>query len=127
MRKAGLPADSTTQVNEVSGRASICAIPEPLWESWCKSDYLGAMCLVISDVSGKVGCQTTCCVQIVPGDPLDRTVELRPLEPSPVNALARELMVKTRRWVPRMHSFMLMLAQLALVLLNCADVGVLLG
>ncbi|CAL5227943.1 g10990 [Coccomyxa viridis] len=35
--------------------------------------------------------------QIVPGDPLDRTVELRPLEPSPVNALARELMVKTRR------------------------------
>lgn len=36
-------------------------------------------------------------VQIVPGDPLDRTVELRPLEPSPVNALARELMVKTRR------------------------------
>ena len=33
----------------------------------------------------------------MPGDPLDRTVELRPLEPSPVNALARELMVKTRR------------------------------
>ena len=36
-------------------------------------------------------------VQIVPGDPLDRSVELRPLEPAPVNALARELMVKTRR------------------------------
>ncbi|KAK9906659.1 hypothetical protein WJX75_005709 [Coccomyxa subellipsoidea] len=35
--------------------------------------------------------------QIVPGDPLDRSVELRPLEPAPVNALARELMVKTRR------------------------------
>ena len=32
--------------------------------------------------------------------PLDRTVELRPLEPSPVNALARELMVKTRRYRP---------------------------
>lgn len=38
-----------------------------------------------------------CTAQIVPGDPLDRTVELRPLEPAPVNALARELMVKTRR------------------------------
>ena len=37
------------------------------------------------------------CMQIVPGDPLDRAVELRPLEPAPVNALARELMVKTRR------------------------------
>jgi hypothetical protein len=36
-------------------------------------------------------------LQIVPGDPLDRSVELRPLEPAPVNALARELMVKTRR------------------------------
>ncbi|CAG9465100.1 unnamed protein product [Pedinophyceae sp. YPF-701] len=34
---------------------------------------------------------------VVPGDPLDRTVVLRPLEPAPVNALARELMVKTRR------------------------------
>ena len=31
---------------------------------------------------------------------MDRTVELRPLEPSPVNALARELMVKTRRYGP---------------------------
>ncbi|KAK9842583.1 hypothetical protein WJX81_007484 [Elliptochloris bilobata] len=35
--------------------------------------------------------------QIVPGDPLDRAVELRPLEPAPINALARELMVKARR------------------------------
>ena len=39
----------------------------------------------------------TCCAQIVPGDPLDRAVELRPLEPAPINALARELMVKARR------------------------------
>mmetsp|Transcript_12773 Transcript_12773/g.25913 ORF Transcript_12773/g.25913 Transcript_12773/m.25913 type:complete len:141 (-) Transcript_12773:1016-1438(-) len=43
------------------------------------------------------------CVQIfdhwsvVPGDPLDKTVVLRPLEPAPNNALARECMVKTRR------------------------------
>ena len=35
--------------------------------------------------------------QIVPGDPLDKSVVLRPLEPAPVQALAREFMVKTRR------------------------------
>ena len=35
--------------------------------------------------------------QIVPGDPLDRTVVLRPLEPAPAKDLAREFMVKTRR------------------------------
>ena len=34
---------------------------------------------------------------VVPGDPLDKTIQLRPLEPSPVPHLARELMVKTRR------------------------------
>ncbi|KAJ1548336.1 hypothetical protein HK405_003625, partial [Cladochytrium tenue] len=35
--------------------------------------------------------------QVVPGDPLDRTVALRPLEPSPVQHLARDFMIKTRR------------------------------
>jgi 116 kDa U5 small nuclear ribonucleoprotein component len=35
--------------------------------------------------------------QIVPGDPLDRSIVLRPLEPAATNALAREFMVKTRR------------------------------
>ncbi len=34
---------------------------------------------------------------IVPGDPLDKTVELRPLEPAGRRELARECMVKTRR------------------------------
>uniref|UniRef100_A0A7R9TTD0 SNU114 homolog n=1 Tax=Micromonas pusilla TaxID=38833 RepID=A0A7R9TTD0_MICPS len=34
---------------------------------------------------------------VVPGDPLDRSISLRPLEPSPVQHLAREFMVKTRR------------------------------
>eukprot|EP00743_Colponemidia_sp_Colp-15_P002126 GILK01002308.1.p1 GENE.GILK01002308.1~~GILK01002308.1.p1 ORF type:complete len:1002 (+),score=162.07 GILK01002308.1:66-3008(+) len=34
---------------------------------------------------------------IVPGDPLDKNIVLRPLEPSPVGHLAREFMVKTRR------------------------------
>ena len=34
---------------------------------------------------------------IVPGDPLDRSIYLHPLEPSPPHHLARELLVKTRR------------------------------
>jgi len=34
---------------------------------------------------------------VVPGDPMDRSIQLRPLEPSPVQHLAREFMVKTRR------------------------------
>jgi U5 small nuclear ribonucleoprotein component len=34
---------------------------------------------------------------IVPGNPLDKSIVLRPLEPSPVPHLAREFMVKTRR------------------------------
>ncbi|CAM9107316.1 unnamed protein product [Heterosigma akashiwo] len=33
----------------------------------------------------------------VPGDPLDRSIVLHPLEPSPPPHLAREFMVKTRR------------------------------
>lgn len=35
--------------------------------------------------------------QIVPGDPLDKSIVIRPLEPQPVPYLAREFMVKTRR------------------------------
>ena len=35
--------------------------------------------------------------EIVPGDPLDKSILLRPLEPAPMDALAREFMVKTRR------------------------------
>jgi hypothetical protein len=32
--------------------------------------------------------------QIVPGDPLDKSIVLRPLEPAPPTALAREFMVR---------------------------------
>jgi U5 small nuclear ribonucleoprotein component len=35
--------------------------------------------------------------EVVPGDPLDKSIVLQPLEPSPPEALAREFMVKTRR------------------------------
>mmetsp|Transcript_49240 Transcript_49240/g.119336 ORF Transcript_49240/g.119336 Transcript_49240/m.119336 type:complete len:1086 (-) Transcript_49240:76-3333(-) len=34
---------------------------------------------------------------VVPGDPLDKTIMLHPLEPSPPQFLARELLLKTRR------------------------------
>lgn len=35
--------------------------------------------------------------QVVPGDPLDKSVVLRPLEPASAGQLARDFMVKTRR------------------------------
>ncbi|KAG2460705.1 U5S1 protein, partial [Polypterus senegalus] len=35
--------------------------------------------------------------QIVPGDPLDKGIVIRPLEPQPAPHLAREFMIKTRR------------------------------
>ncbi|KAI8847873.1 P-loop containing nucleoside triphosphate hydrolase protein [Chytridium lagenaria] len=35
--------------------------------------------------------------QVVPGDPLDKSIVLRPLEPSPAQHLARDFMIKTRR------------------------------
>ncbi|XP_033639605.1 116 kDa U5 small nuclear ribonucleoprotein component-like [Asterias rubens] len=35
--------------------------------------------------------------QIVPGDPLDKSIIIRPLEPQPAMHLAREFMIKTRR------------------------------
>ena len=34
---------------------------------------------------------------MVPGDPLDKSIMLRPLEPSPAQHLARDFMIKTRR------------------------------
>ena len=47
---------------------------------------------------GMAFCQTTFDHwAVVPGDPLDRGVVLRPLEPAPQHALARELLLKTRR------------------------------
>jgi len=35
--------------------------------------------------------------QVVPGDPLDKEIPVRSLEPAPAPALARDFMVKTRR------------------------------
>ena len=36
-------------------------------------------------------------LQIVPGDPLDKSIVIRPLELQPIPHLAREFMIKTRR------------------------------
>jgi U5 small nuclear ribonucleoprotein component len=35
--------------------------------------------------------------EIVPGDPLDKDIKLRPLEPASAQALARDFVLKTRR------------------------------
>ena len=43
--------------------------------------------------------------QIVPGDPLDKSIVIRPLEPQPAPHLAREFMIKTRRRKVRHTSF----------------------
>lgn len=46
--------------------------------------------------------------QIVPGDPLDKSIVIRPLEPQPAPHLAREFMIKTRRrkvCVPQAHLY----------------------
>mmetsp|Transcript_33541 Transcript_33541/g.32994 ORF Transcript_33541/g.32994 Transcript_33541/m.32994 type:complete len:80 (+) Transcript_33541:1106-1345(+) len=34
---------------------------------------------------------------LAPGDPLDRSIQIKVLEPSEVSSLAREFMIKTRR------------------------------
>jgi len=50
----------------------------------------------------------------VPGDPLDKSIVLRPLEPAPVQSLAREFMVKTRRRKVRVQPLLLALLWLLL-------------
>mmetsp|Transcript_12614 Transcript_12614/g.18871 ORF Transcript_12614/g.18871 Transcript_12614/m.18871 type:complete len:983 (+) Transcript_12614:67-3015(+) len=51
-----------------------------------------------SHTEGKAFCQSFFDHwDVVPGDPLDKNIVLKPLEPSPMEALAREFMVKTRR------------------------------
>ena len=49
--------------------------------------------LYTRDVNASISLST----QIVPGDPLDKSIVIRPLEPQPAPHLAREFMIKTRR------------------------------
>jgi U5 small nuclear ribonucleoprotein component len=46
---------------------------------------------------------------IVPGDPLDRSIVLRPLEDAPTPHLARDFMIKTRRRKVRNSGLLLLL------------------
>ncbi|KAJ1342846.1 hypothetical protein BSLG_002505 [Batrachochytrium salamandrivorans] len=57
-----------------------------------------ADCVPANTYSGQAFCQQIFDHwQIVPGDPLDKSIVLRPLEPSQAQHLARDFMIKTRR------------------------------
>jgi len=61
-------------------------------------DSFGLETDIRSHTQGQAFCQSVFDHwSIVPGDPLDKSIMLRPLEPSPAAALARDFMVKTRR------------------------------
>ena len=47
-------------------------------------------------------------LQIVPGDPLDKSIVIRPLEPQPATHLAREFMIKTRRRKVSLQYFLIL-------------------
>jgi 116 kDa U5 small nuclear ribonucleoprotein component len=77
-------------------------VPRPACSSPCLLLYPAVLTtsstLLPRHTQGQAFCQ---CLfdhwAVVPGDPLDRSVVLRPLEPAPVSGLAREFCVKTRR------------------------------
>eukprot|EP00993_Chasmostoma_nieuportense_P003043 NODE_378_length_2322_cov_22.140774_g351_i0.p1 GENE.NODE_378_length_2322_cov_22.140774_g351_i0~~NODE_378_length_2322_cov_22.140774_g351_i0.p1 ORF type:complete len:652 (-),score=203.98 NODE_378_length_2322_cov_22.140774_g351_i0:64-2019(-) len=61
-------------------------------------DSFGLETDIRSHTQGQAFCQSVFDHwSIVPGDPLDKSILLKPLEPSPAAALARDFMVKTRR------------------------------
>jgi len=61
-------------------------------------DSFGLETDIRSHTQGQAFCQSVFDHwSIVPGDPLDKSIVLRPLEPSPAASLARDFMVKTRR------------------------------
>lgn len=54
-------------------------------------------CLGLGQVYTRLYVNLNPFLQIVPGDPLDKSIIIRPLEPQPATHLAREFMIKTRR------------------------------
>eukprot|EP01062_Namystynia_karyoxenos_P060264 TRINITY_DN517_c0_g2_i1.p1 TRINITY_DN517_c0_g2~~TRINITY_DN517_c0_g2_i1.p1 ORF type:complete len:1008 (+),score=372.63 TRINITY_DN517_c0_g2_i1:91-3024(+) len=61
-------------------------------------DSFGLECDLRTHTQGQAFCQSVFHHwSIVPGDPLDKDIVLRPLEPSQPHQLARDFMVKTRR------------------------------
>ncbi|RZR90880.1 hypothetical protein BHM03_00018880 [Ensete ventricosum] len=68
-----------------------------IWAFGPDKQLLQLFCLLglCAQMSADFGdCFTDC---HFPGDPLDKSIVLRPLEPAPIQHLAREFMVKTRR------------------------------
>jgi U5 small nuclear ribonucleoprotein component len=101
------PADCVAAVYNVLSRRRghvIRDLPKPGSPLYTVHCYLPAMesfgfeTDVRTHTSGQAMCMTMFDHwQLVPGDPLDRSILLRPLEPAPAPHLAREFMLKMRR------------------------------
>lgn len=101
------PADCVAAIYNVLSRRRghvVRDLPKPGSPMYVVHAYLPAMesfgfeTDLRTHTSGQAMCQTTFDHwQLVPGDPLDRSILLRPLEPAPAPHLAREFMLKMRR------------------------------
>jgi 116 kDa U5 small nuclear ribonucleoprotein component len=101
------PADCVAAIYNVLSRRRghvIRDLPKPGSPMYVVHAYLPAMesfgfeTDLRTHTSGQAMCQTMFDHwQHVPGDPLDRSILLRPLEPAPAPHLAREFMLKMRR------------------------------
>jgi U5 small nuclear ribonucleoprotein component len=101
------PADCVAAIYNVLSRRRghvVRDLPKPGSPMYVMHAYLPAMesfgfeTDLRTHTSGQAMCQTMFDHwQLVPGDPLDRSILLRPLEPAPAPHLAREFMLKMRR------------------------------
>jgi len=101
------PADCVAAIYNVLSRRRghvVRDLPKPGSPMYTVHAYLPAMesfgfeTDLRTHTSGQAMCQTMFDHwQLVPGDPLDRSILLRPLEPAPAPHLAREFMLKMRR------------------------------
>jgi U5 small nuclear ribonucleoprotein component len=101
------PADCVAAIYNVLSRRLghvVRDLPKPGSPMYVVHAYLPAMesfgfeTDLRTHTSGQAMCQTMFDHwQLVPGDPLDRSILLRPLEPAPAPHLAREFMLKMRR------------------------------
>jgi len=101
------PADCVAAIYNVLSRRRghvVRDLPKPGSPMYVVHAYLPAMesfgfeTDLRTHTSGQAMCQTMFDHwQLVPGDPLDRSILLRPLEPAPAPHLAREFVLKMRR------------------------------
>lgn len=101
------PADCVAAIYNVLSRRRghvVRDLPKPGSPMYVVHAYIPAMesfgfeTDLRTHTSGQAMCQTMFDHwQLVPGDPLDRSILLRPLEPAPAPHLAREFMLKMRR------------------------------